>query len=121
MTHNPAVANTEERPTDPPYRLLVLPFLRRLGERLIMPSWLAITIGRWIFAWRPLDQAELAHELAHVRQWRANGLRFIPRYLAESRRAARSGGDRYRDNRFEVEARAAADAAVREREAGEPG
>ena len=115
MTHNPAVANTEERPTDPPYRLLVLPFLRRLGGRLIMPSWLAITIGRWIFAWRPLDQAELAHELAHVRQWRANGLRFIPRYLAESRRAARSGGDRYRDNRFEVEARAAA-AAVGARE-----
>jgi hypothetical protein len=93
-----------------PYRLIVLPFLRRPGARLIMPNWLAITIWRWIFAWRPLDPAELAHELAHVRQWRANGLRFIPRYLAESRRAARSGGDRYRDNRFEVEARAAADA-----------
>ena len=46
----------------------------------------------------------------HVRQWYANGLRFIPRYLAESRRAAAGGGDRYRDNRFEVEARAAADA-----------
>jgi hypothetical protein len=76
-----------------------------------MPGWLAITIGRWIFAWRPLDEAELAHELEHVRQWRENGLRFIPRYLGESRRAARSGGDRYRDNRFEVEAHAAAEAA----------
>ena len=113
MTHNPEVANADRDPTEPPYRLLVLPFLRRLGARLIMPNWLAITIGRLIFAWRPLAPDELAHELAHVRQWRANGLRFIPRYLAESRRAARSGGDRYRDNRFEVEARAAADAARR--------
>ena len=94
----------------PAHRLIVLPFLRRIGGRLIMPGWLAITIGRWIFAWRPLDEAELAHELAHVRQWRANGPRFIPRYVAESRRAAADGGDRYRDNRFEVEARAAADA-----------
>ena len=94
----------------PAYRLIVLPVMRRIGGRLIMPNWLAITIGRWIIAWRPLTRDELAHELAHVRQWRANGLRFIPRYLAESRRAARSGGDRYRDNRFEVEARAAADA-----------
>jgi hypothetical protein len=74
-----------------------------------MREWLAITIWRWIFAWRPLDEAELAHELMHVRQWYANGLRFIPRYLAESRRAAAGGGDRYRDNRFEVVARAAAD------------
>lgn len=92
------------------YRLIVWPFLRRPGARFFMPSWLAITIGPWIFAWRPLDAGELAHELAHVRQWRANGLRFIPRYLGESRRAAASGGDRYRDNRFEVEARAAAEA-----------
>jgi len=75
-----------------------------------MPHWLAITIGRWVFAWRPLDGAELAHELEHVRQWRTNGLLFIPRYLRESRRAARSGGDRYRDNGFEVRARAAEEA-----------
>jgi hypothetical protein len=93
------------------YRLIVWPWLRKVGSRLIMPSWLAITIGRWIFAWRPLDEAELAHELVHVRQWHENGLRFIPRYLRESRRAARSGGDRYRDNRFEMQARAAEDAA----------
>ncbi|MDL2335340.1 MAG: hypothetical protein QFC55_04850 [Chloroflexota bacterium] len=113
MTHSSGAPNAGERPTDPPYRLIVWPFLRRLGARLIMPSWLAITIGCWIFAWRPLDAAELAHELAHVRQWRANGLRFIPRYLGESRRAAAGGGDRYRDNRFEVEARAAAESVLR--------
>ena len=94
----------------PRYRLLVVPWLRRPGQRLLLPNWLAITVGRWIFAWRPLEGAELAHELVHVRQWRHNGLRFIPRYLAESRRAARAGGDRYRDNRFEVAARAAEEA-----------
>jgi hypothetical protein len=87
--------------------VLVLPFLRRPAQRLIMPSWLAITIGRTILAWRPLTEAELAHELTHVRQWAEHGLMFIPRYLAASSRAAASGGDRYRDNDFEVEARAA--------------
>jgi hypothetical protein len=95
----------------PRHRVIVLPFLRGIGNRLVLPGWLAITIWRWILAWRPLDDVELAHELAHVRQWYANGWRYIPRYLAESRRAAKGGGDRYRDNRFEVEARAAAERA----------
>lgn len=94
--------------TTPRHRLVVVPWLRPLGSRLIMPNWLAITLGRWIVAWRPLDEAELAHELTHVRQWRENGIRFIPRYLAESSRAKRAGGDRYRDNRFEIEAASAA-------------
>ena len=98
----------------PAHRVIVLPFLRRFGNRLVLPGWLAITIWRFIFAWRPLDEVELEHELQHVRQWKANGWAYIPRYLAESRRAANGGGDRYRDNRFEVEARAAADA-VRKR------
>jgi hypothetical protein len=82
-----------------------------------MPGWLAITIWRWIFAWRQLDDAELAHELQHVRQWQANGLSYIWRYFAASRNAVARGGDRYRDNRFEVEARAAAEA-VNRREKG---
>lgn len=73
-----------------------------------MPDWVAITIGRWIFAWRSLDERELAHELAHVRQWSQHGfIRFIVRYMSESSRAKRDGGDRYRDNSFEIEARAA--------------
>ena len=98
--------STPERPL--PYRVIVLPFLRRLGRRLIMPGWVALTIGRWIFAWRALDEAELAHELVHVRQWREHGFaRFIVRYFGASRAAARAGGDRYRDNKFEIEARAA--------------
>ena len=105
-----AAAPPTDRSADPPYRLIVLPFLRTLGARLIMPNWLAITIWHWIFTWRPLDKAELAHELTHVRQWHANGARYIWRYMAESLRAARAGGDRYRDNRFEKEARAAEEA-----------
>jgi hypothetical protein len=92
------------------HHLIVWPWLKRFGQRLIMRDWLAISIGRWIFAWRPLDEVELAHELTHVRQWKQNGVRFIPLYWAESRRAVRGGGDRYRDNRYEVEARAAAEA-----------
>jgi hypothetical protein len=97
----------------PPYRVIVLPWLRRLGHSFILPGWLAITIGPLIIAWRPLDEAELAHELAHVRQWREHGLRFIPRYLGASADAARAGGERHRDNAFEVEARAAEAAARR--------
>jgi hypothetical protein len=37
-------------------------------------------------------------------------VRFVPRYLAASWRARRSGGDWYRDNPFEREAQAAAEA-----------
>jgi hypothetical protein len=75
-----------------------------MAQRLIMPTWLAITIGHHVISWRPLDAAELAHELTHVKQWRANGPLFIPRYLLASRRAASAGKDRYRDNAFEAEA-----------------
>jgi hypothetical protein len=94
----------------PAHRVIVLPWLRRPAQRLILPSWLAITIGPLIVAWRPLDEVELAHELAHVRQWRRHGLRFIRLYFQSSASAEREGGDRYRDNPFEIEARAAADA-----------
>ncbi|HET7678488.1 MAG TPA: hypothetical protein VFK38_11625 [Candidatus Limnocylindrales bacterium] len=89
-------------------RLHVLPWLRRIGGRLLIPDWLAITIGRDIVSWRPLARAELAHELEHVRQWRVHGWRFPLRYLLASLRARRGGGHWYRDNAFEVAARAAA-------------
>lgn len=92
------------------YRLHVWRVLRGPGQRLLLPEWLAITIGRHIFAWRRLDDVELAHELAHVEQWRRYGITFAVRYLWASRRITRAGGDGYRDNPFEVEARAAADA-----------
>jgi hypothetical protein len=73
-------------------------------QRFVLPNWVAITIGSRIFAWRKLDDIELAHELAHVKQWRQYGLTFIGRYYMASRAAAKAGLDRYRDNAFEKEA-----------------
>jgi hypothetical protein len=93
----------------PPYRCVVIPLLQVIGQRFIMPNWLAITIGPLIFSWRPLDKVELAHEVQHVRQWRREGLMYVPRYWAASDAAVKAGKDRYWDNKFEVEARAAAD------------
>jgi hypothetical protein len=90
-----------------PHRVHVWPWLRGAG-RLILPNWLAITLGRHVFAWRSMTERELAHELAHVRQWQAHGWRYPLVYLAASLRARRAGGHWYRDNRFEAEARAAA-------------
>ena len=90
-----------------PHRLHVWPWLRRPG-RLLLANWLAITIGDDIFAWRAMSERELAHELAHVAQWRAHGWRFPIAYFAEALRQRRAGRHWYRDNRFEAEAREAA-------------
>ena len=91
-----------------PHRVFTLPWLRHMG-RLVLPNWLAITIGRTVFAWRTLTDDELEHELEHVRQWARMGWRFPIAYLAASLIAKRAGGRWYRDNRFEVEARTAAE------------
>jgi hypothetical protein len=88
----------------PGHRTHVWPWLKRPAQRVIFPTWLAITLRHDIFSWRPLDECELAHELCHVRQWNANGVRYIPRYLAASRAAKAAGKDSYRDNAFEAEA-----------------
>jgi hypothetical protein len=93
----------------PAHRVHVVPGLRRLGHLFLLRDWLAITIGQHVWAWRPLTSAELEHELTHVCQWRANGLRFIPRYARASWRAARAGGHWYCDNAYEVSAREAAE------------
>ena len=106
----------DESHRDVPYRVHVWPPLRRLGG-LFLEQWLAITLGRDIFAWRPLDPVELEHEVEHVRQWQRYGVRFIPRYFRASWKARRSGGDSYRDNVFERRAREAA-RAIAERGAG---
>jgi hypothetical protein len=100
----------------PRYRSIVIPWLRVPAQRFILPNWLAITIGPFIFSWRPLDEIELAHEVQHVRQWLRYGLGYVPRYFAASNAAVKAGGDRYWDNAFEIEARAAA-----EKAAGPPG
>ena len=89
------------------HRVHVVPALRRLG-RLVLPDWLAITLGRHIWAWRPMNEAELAHELEHVRQWAEHGWRFPLLYAIDSLRARRGGKRWYADNRYEEAARAAA-------------
>lgn len=86
------------------HRVHVWPWLRVIGS-LLVKDWLAITIGRRIYAWRPLADGELAHELAHVDQWRRHGIAFPVIYLADSLRARRNGKRWYHDNRFELEAR----------------
>jgi hypothetical protein len=89
------------------HRVHVWPWLRRIGS-LVLSDWLAITIGSRIFAWRELSETELAHELAHARQWERHGALFPLVYLAESLRTRRAGRRWYHDNRFEREARAMA-------------
>ena len=95
--------------TRPPHRVHLVPWLRRAG-RLLLPDWLAITIGRDIFAWREMNAAELRHELAHVQQWHRHGAVFPILYAGASLRSLLGGGGWYRGNRFEVEARQAAEA-----------
>ncbi len=90
------------------YRLHVHHVLRALGPVLI-PNWLAITLGRHIWAWRALTDAELAHELAHVAQWARYGVTFPLVYALASLRARRAGRHWYEGNQFEVEARRAAE------------
>lgn len=90
-----------------PHRLHVWPWLRLLGS-LLLPDWLAITLGRHIFAWRALSPTELEHELEHARQWGRYGVLFPIAYFADSLRARRAGKRWYHDNRFERDARAAA-------------
>jgi hypothetical protein len=94
-------------PEAPRHRVRVWPWLHRPGT--VLPrDWLAITLGGQILAWRPLTDVELAHELEHVRQWRHHGLAFPVRYLLAGWAAQRAGRNWYRDNPFEIEARAAA-------------
>ncbi len=88
------------------HRVHVVPWLRHAG-RLLLPNWVAITVGRDIFAARPLTEPELRHELVHVGQWRRHGWWLAPRYALASWRGWRSGHGWYAGNRFEIEARAA--------------
>lgn len=85
----------------------VRPRLRPIGEALFR-DWLAITLGNHIWAWRRLSAGELAHEVAHIRQWREHGWWFPFVYLRAAVHARRSGGHWYFDNAFEREARTAA-------------
>lgn len=90
------------------HRVHVVPWLRTVGGRVLITDWLAITIGRDIWCWRSLDEVELAHELAHVRQWQRDGALFVLHYALASVTALLARRHWYRDNAFEVAARAAA-------------
>jgi hypothetical protein len=90
------------------HRVHVVPRLQRVGGQML-PNWLAITLGRDIFAWRELSPGELAHELEHVRQWSRYKVLFPVVYLGASILALVTGRGWYRGNRFEVQARAAAE------------
>jgi hypothetical protein len=97
--------------TDAPrHRVHVVPGLRRPGG-ILFHDWLAITLGRHVWAWRDLGPPELAHELEHVRQWRRHGFLFPAVYALASLRAVRARRHWYRDNAFELAARRAGDAA----------
>jgi len=63
----------------------------------------AVTLGRTIIVHPdvPLTERLLRHELAHVRQWTARPLTFPLRYVWQHLQHG------YRDNPYEVEARAA--------------
>jgi hypothetical protein len=92
----------------PTHRIHVLPWLRGLGGRVFIADWLAITVGRDIWCWRPLDEVELAHELTHVRQWQRYGTLFVAHYALASLVALMARRHWYRDNAFEVEAQSVA-------------
>ena len=77
---------------------------RRLGWR-----YRAITLGHVILCVDELDQRTLEHELVHVRQYEMWGPLFFVAYPLASVAAVLSGRSGYRDNRFEVQARAETD------------
>lgn len=77
---------------------------RRLGWR-----YRAITFGHVILCVDRVDDALLAHELVHVRQYERWGPFFIPAYAAASIWARGRGRRAYADNAFELAARETSD------------
>lgn len=82
--------------------------LRAFGCWPLVRNFGAITLGHVILG---RDHATLRrwrrHEQVHVRQYERWGVLFGPLYLAAGALAWWRGGDAYRDNPFEVEARQA--------------
>lgn len=100
-----SVSREVPRAEGPPAILVEDPRAARYLDHVPLQPY-AQTLGRYIFARERVSDAILRHELEHVRQWRALGPLFLPLYGLASIRAVLGGGDRYRDNRFEVGARA---------------
>ncbi|MGH2757320.1 MAG: signal peptide prediction [Actinomycetota bacterium] len=74
---------------------------RKLGWR-----YRAITFGHVVLCIDDIDDRVLAHELAHVRQYESWGPFFVPAYLLAALWAVLRRRHPYRDNHFEVAARA---------------
>jgi hypothetical protein len=74
---------------------------RRLGWR-----YRAITFGHVVLCVDDLDERTFEHEMAHVRQYERWGPAYGPAYGFSSLRALLTGRHYYRDNRFEMAARA---------------
>lgn len=74
---------------------------RRFGWR-----YRAITFGHAVLCVDEIDGPTMDHELAHVRQYERWGLLMLLVYPLSSLRALIEGKHPYRDNAFEVEARA---------------
>jgi hypothetical protein len=76
------------------------------GARRRSLPFAAITLGHFVVAASPQDQASLrAHERVHVAQFERWGALFLLAYPAESGRQFVLGRRPYLDNCFEVEAR----------------
>jgi hypothetical protein len=73
---------------------------RRLGWR-----YRAITFGHVILAVDAVDDATMAHELVHVRQYESWGPLMIPAYPLAALWARLNGGHPHTDNFFERQAR----------------
>lgn len=88
---------------------LLRPLLRRAVP--IRGGARALTLGHVVLARTAAGLSETrAHERAHVRQYERWGPFFLPAYLASGAWAAVRGRSGYRDNRFEREAFATANA-----------
>lgn len=98
----------EPDPAPPDFRVRERSWLAWIAARKLRARRVAMVLGGTVHLWGASREAFLsdarwvAHERAHLAQFRRHGaVRFVLMYLWES---ARRG---YRDNRFEVEARAA--------------
>ena len=82
--------------------------VRRLLRRLLPTKSAveALTLGHVVLACDlPTLESTRAHEAVHVRQYERWGPLFLPAYWIAGALAARRGGDAYRDNPFEKQAR----------------
>jgi hypothetical protein len=87
------------------------PRVRRWFRAHLIPI-RAQTLGRYVFALRPVQDDILAHECEHVRQWQRLGPFYLPLYGGSSAVQFLRGRRPYWDNAFEVAARDRAERAM---------